>query len=93
MAKARLADASTGGDSVKHRGAGRRLTSRGNLSQRFPNGREDEPANLELLVITSDNICHIKSDGVGSDWLFDRSPSGGFQNEMASQFVGLIGGC
>ena len=51
MAKARLADASTGGDSVKQRALTGGLTPAGDLSQRCPNGHEDELENARKILM------------------------------------------
>jgi hypothetical protein len=65
MAKARLGDASTGGDSVKQEGAGGRLIREGSFQNVFETGMRTN-CNHEAPIITSDNICHIKSHGIGS---------------------------
>src|SRR5947209_2306331 len=62
-----LADASTGDGSVKA-GAIPRATITRRVLGEIPNGREDHPRS-DNPSITSDNICHIKSNGVGADWV------------------------
>jgi hypothetical protein len=62
-----LADASTGDGSVKAGTIARAAFTRRVLGEiSAPMGR---PAfRPGAIPITSDNICHIKSRGVGSDW-------------------------
>ena len=60
MAKARLADASTGGDSVKQR-----AVAGGPFKNVFETDVRTN-CNHEASIITSDNICHIKSHAICS---------------------------
>src|SRR6266480_5313773 len=60
-------DANTSGGSVKGWAIAGATVTRSVLDEiSGPMGR---PAWTRAVLITSDNICHIKSNGVGADWV------------------------
>src|SRR6266568_681564 len=68
MIKSKLADATSGCESVKGRAAASRFKpGKPGKFTALPARNGDAADSQNIQTITSDNICHIKSAGVGSD--------------------------